>query len=244
MSIDVITLAASKKYTDKQIEKASIKGVDLSGYVQTVNGIAPDENGNVQIATGSGSGVDVTAKPGQTIRVKEVDENGKPTAWEAADFPEGGSGGGEEKKWIDIIPEMATGEVSVLTIDTDSEGNPFSYNELYMMGTNFGHTTDNTLKNTTVDVRYNGNWERLCVLKISDYSRMITCNLRVYNRGGYYNFEFINGGANFNPEPQTMYGMSWNYKWLSADIPITGIRFSIGGELPFHSTSKIRLRGR
>lgn len=49
MSIDIITLTASKNYTDKQIEKASIKGEDLSRYVQSVNGKTPDENGNVQI---------------------------------------------------------------------------------------------------------------------------------------------------------------------------------------------------
>ena len=61
MSIDVITLVASKKYTDKQIEKASIKGVDLSGYVQTVNGVKPDANGNVQIAVSGGSGVAVSS---------------------------------------------------------------------------------------------------------------------------------------------------------------------------------------
>ena len=55
MSIDVTTLAVSKNYTDKQIEKASIKGVDLSGYVQSVNGVKPDKNGNVEI---SGRNVD------------------------------------------------------------------------------------------------------------------------------------------------------------------------------------------
>ena len=49
MSIDVMTLAVSKDYTDKQIEKASIKGADLSGYVQSVNGVKPDKNGNVEI---------------------------------------------------------------------------------------------------------------------------------------------------------------------------------------------------
>lgn len=32
-----------------------------------------------------------TAEVGQTIVVKEVDENGKPTAWEAANFPAGGN---------------------------------------------------------------------------------------------------------------------------------------------------------
>lgn len=49
MSIDVTTLAVSKNYTDKQIEKASIKGVDLSGYVQSVNGVKPGKNGNVEV---------------------------------------------------------------------------------------------------------------------------------------------------------------------------------------------------
>ncbi|MBE6619835.1 MAG: hypothetical protein E7625_00525 [Ruminococcaceae bacterium] len=35
-----------------------------------------------------GGSIDVTAQPGQTIVVKEVDENGKPTAWESADYQE------------------------------------------------------------------------------------------------------------------------------------------------------------
>ena len=58
MSIDVTTLAVSKNYTDKQIEKALIKGVDLSGYVQSVNGVKPDKNGNVEV---SGGNVDQTS---------------------------------------------------------------------------------------------------------------------------------------------------------------------------------------
>lgn len=35
------------------------------------------------------------AEPGQTVVVKAVDENGKPTEWEAADFPKGGGVTGE-----------------------------------------------------------------------------------------------------------------------------------------------------
>lgn len=38
---------------------------------------------------GGGADIDVVAEVGQTIIVKEVDENGKPTKWESADFPEG-----------------------------------------------------------------------------------------------------------------------------------------------------------
>lgn len=47
----------------------------------------PTTNKWVSILGGSsGSGVDVTATVGQTIRVTAVDENGKPTKWEAIDY--------------------------------------------------------------------------------------------------------------------------------------------------------------
>lgn len=62
---------------------------DVSGMVKSVNGAKPDANGNVSISTGGGGGggsIDVTAEVGQTIIVKEVDENGKPTKWESADY--------------------------------------------------------------------------------------------------------------------------------------------------------------
>lgn len=50
-----------------------------------------DENVEVWIDTDeevpeSGGGIDVTAEAGQTIIVKAVDENGKPTEWESADY--------------------------------------------------------------------------------------------------------------------------------------------------------------
>ena len=61
---------------------------DVSGMVKSVNGATPDANGNVTVATGGsgGSGVDVTASVGQTIVVEEVDANGKPTKWKAAEY--------------------------------------------------------------------------------------------------------------------------------------------------------------
>lgn len=43
--------------------------------------------------TGTYIPIPETAAVGQTIRVSAVDENGKPTAWEATDFPSGGGGG-------------------------------------------------------------------------------------------------------------------------------------------------------
>ena len=45
-----------------------------------------DADGNWVPVSGGGN-IDVTAEVGQTIIVKEVDANGKPTAWESADYP-------------------------------------------------------------------------------------------------------------------------------------------------------------
>lgn len=51
--------------------------------------------------------IPTTAEIGQTIVVKSVDENGKPTEWESADLPSGGGGGGE---WKDILPYGEIGQ--------------------------------------------------------------------------------------------------------------------------------------
>ena len=75
---------------------------------------------------GSGSGgTDISlgltsATVGQTIKVKAVDTDGKPTAWEAAE-----SGEKWEKIAEIIIPDNAE-ESNALTIDKDINGQPFS----------------------------------------------------------------------------------------------------------------------
>lgn len=46
-------------------------------------------NSRLVVLEQDGSGIAVSgATVGQTVRIAAVDENGKPTAWEAADFPE------------------------------------------------------------------------------------------------------------------------------------------------------------
>lgn len=84
--------AGSAKEAKEAAEEAR-KIVDDADVVKSVNGVAPDSSGNVQI------GVDVTAKPGQLIRVKSVDENGKPTAWEPVPW------GYTEGEMVEILPE-------------------------------------------------------------------------------------------------------------------------------------------
>lgn len=79
-----------------------------------------------------------SATVGQTIVVKEVDQEGKPIAWTAADMPEGGTA----KKWrllntaiIDdyVEDEDGTGnEVSAIAWNTDADGNAFALDEVIL----------------------------------------------------------------------------------------------------------------
>lgn len=85
-----------------------------AGMAEAVRGIP---SGGTDISLGL-----TAATVGQTVKVKAVDADGKPTAWEAVD-----AAGGEtwEKIAEIVIPEGAD-ESTVLTINRDSDGNPFS----------------------------------------------------------------------------------------------------------------------
>lgn len=67
-----------------------------------------------------------SAAVGQTIKVKTVDADGKPTAWEAVDMASGGSG----ETWELINTSVVPAETSKLTITQDLAGKPFAYYEL------------------------------------------------------------------------------------------------------------------
>lgn len=68
-----------------------------------------------------------TASVGQTIVVKEVDENGKPTEWEVADMTSSGGGG-----IVEVYKTTTTEDVSRITITKDSDGNAFSYKMMWV----------------------------------------------------------------------------------------------------------------
>lgn len=61
------------------------------------------------------------ADVGQTIVVSAVDENGKPTEWEAAEFP---AGGGEKWELIKTL-NFTEDTYSIDRIETDNNGQPF-----------------------------------------------------------------------------------------------------------------------
>nr|DAO37175.1 MAG TPA: hypothetical protein [Caudoviricetes sp.] len=73
-----------------------------------------------------GSSTDISlgltaATIGQTIKVKAVDTDGKPTAWEAVDM----AGGETWEKIAEIVIPEGADEATALTINKDSDGNPF-----------------------------------------------------------------------------------------------------------------------
>jgi hypothetical protein len=81
-----------------------------------------------------------TASVGQTVVVKAVDENGKPTEWEVADFPSGGD------KWEFICDITTTEKIDAgIEITENSEGIQLSelkYNEIWIMAKMVGVNTN------------------------------------------------------------------------------------------------------
>ena len=63
------------------------------------------------LETKAAGGTDISlgltsAAVGQTIKVKAIDESGKPTAWDAANMPSGGGGGGHWETVLDTVWEQ------------------------------------------------------------------------------------------------------------------------------------------
>ena len=108
---------------------------------------------------GSSGGTDISlgltsATVGQTIKVKAVDTDGKPTAWEAAE-----SGEKWEKIAEIIIPDDAE-ESNALTIDKDINGQPFSLLKARLCGKFPKYTGGSTIPNVMfamLNGRANGN---------------------------------------------------------------------------------------
>ena len=95
---------------------------------------------------GSSGGTDISlgltsATVGQTIKVKAVDTDGKPTAWEAAE-----SGEKWEKIAEIIIPDDAE-ESNALTINKDLNGQPFSLLKARLCGKFPKYTGGSTIPN-------------------------------------------------------------------------------------------------
>ena len=138
--MDIVTLAASRKYTDKKIMESAAVGIKYeivdslpsSGEAQTIYFVKSDNSlinnyydeyvwisssrtfekiGSTQIDDFIPN--PSTAKIGQTIVVKEVDENGKPTKWEAVDIV--GNLGQNTAQIINISDEVIDGDFDFIS---------------------------------------------------------------------------------------------------------------------------------
>lgn len=90
------------------------------------------------LETKAAGGTDISlgltsAAVGQIIKVKAIDESGKPTEWEAVDMPSGG-GGDDGAKEFRLIQSITLGEQSDrVDISLDSSGAAFALHEVYVM---------------------------------------------------------------------------------------------------------------
>ena len=84
---NVVTFSDGKTLTVKNGKKGNdgddyiLTEADKNEIAQKAAALVPGGGGS-----GGGTSIDVTAEVGQTIIVKEVDANGKPTKWESADY--------------------------------------------------------------------------------------------------------------------------------------------------------------
>ena len=104
-----------------------------AGMAEAVRGIP---SGGTDISLGL-----TTATVGQTIKVKAVDTNGKPTEWEAVDMAN------MSNDWILLADITLAEDSAVIKIDKTSEGNSFSVRELAFFG---GVKCDTIINNLTI----------------------------------------------------------------------------------------------
>lgn len=91
-----------------------------SGEMPDGYNVQINPEGEPYIPTGDGITITNKAEIGQTIKVSEVDSEGKPISWEAVDFPTGGGGEWELIQDFTIEEDCNRADYTV-----DLQGNPF-----------------------------------------------------------------------------------------------------------------------
>ncbi len=125
--IDELRALIPDAYTLPTATETTLGGVKpVTATEAMTQPVGVDAEGRLMTKPGSGgSGISVTgATVGQTVKIAAVDDYGVPTAWEAVDFPSGGSGGGDV--WETINTAIIEEEANSFTFDADAAGNPFS----------------------------------------------------------------------------------------------------------------------
>lgn len=88
--------------------------------------------GKVNAPSGTGSDLSLgltSATVGQIVKIKAIDENGKPTEWESAELPS--FNGNKDWTLIRTVILTKSDETTFLLLNKDANGNTFAYDELY-----------------------------------------------------------------------------------------------------------------
>lgn len=155
---------ATQTALNGKLDKTAV--VDVT--VEATKGQAADAKSVYDTIQALPTGTDISlgltgANVGDIIKVKAVDNSGKPTAWEAAtaklanpnaltftgavsgsydgsapvtvNIPSGGSGGGALPNWRLIKTLSFSADIASVDFDTDDNGNSFSLKEIMLAGT-------------------------------------------------------------------------------------------------------------
>ena len=211
-------------------------GADGKDYVLTEadkTEIAEQAAGMVEVP--ESGGIEVTgASVGQTIVVKAVDDNGKPTEWETADLPQGGGGSAGWTKRTITLEEA----VSQISFELPSAKKMFVVLYLHV------NDKDNSL-NTGNDI---------CMMKVNE---SMACRFECYTRqsvkfGNVIDFEKVGSHIKLirtNQYPnspvwnsqETMYMSGWQPLKNKTET-INTVRFVLNGaNLLFHNDSYLEV---
>ena len=159
---------------------------------------------NIPEGDSNGGGIPVPeiAEVGQTIVVKAVDENGKPTEWEAADLPSG-----DWAEWKLVANVTLEEDVDSVAINTDMDGNAISaskFSELFIRYKLLGHGSGNySSRYSNLNIWFNDSW------------------------GGGSNAEFTNGGNGYDGISSSIHAV-YPKDTTGADVGKTGIAIHAG----------------
>ena len=169
------------------------------------------------LETKAAGGTDISlgltsAAVGQTIKVKAVDESGKPTAWEAANMP---SGGGEED--FELIRAISiTESINEISISTDENGNSFSLKGVFIFcSDSIGYGLDYKT------ISYSDNNGITVTIPNALNSHRVT-KIKAENDGGIYSL--YGGWAGEDKGPINRYEVVTD----SPFTPITSIKITFG----------------
>ena len=106
-----------------------------------------------------------TAEVGQSIVVKSVDENGKPTEWEAVDLPTGGgSGGGDfDERIIDFTTKEEVSEIRLPLTGISKKINNAAQIKLYI-AIQKPSSVEGITASTTVSASFYSTWHNVILL--------------------------------------------------------------------------------